>query len=758
MMKRRRMLMLVTPGLMLIMTLSAPLLRGTGLAQENAPDTPFVQETRRFYRTGSGNADIRAIAVDGENAVWAGGNDGLLRKPADSERFEAMLPEAENGPVFALAADNSGVMWAGAWNGLYRATEKGAEKTGGIGDPVAALCAYGDGIAAATPGQLHRVTAGGAVQSAALSAAHSVRAILPGREKGVFWLATGMGLYRVAEGETRVYQLNDEILCADVSALARDACGRLLAGGLGGISVFDRGIWKSSITPEDGLPSNRVNALVRESGDRIWIATEDGLARHDGASWSLRHSRRWLPQDTVHAIAFDSKGTAWIATSGGIAAIERRTMTLKEKADYFMEVCMARHVRPPFIVEKCRLPEPGNTEKWEPEDDDNDGGYTAFFLAGEACRYAVTGAADAKENAEKAFELLHFLQEVTETGGFFARTVIPADWDHMHDPNRTWTAREKAVQRIEDPRFKPVEVRWRPTENGKWLWKGDTSSDEVTAHFFGHLFYYELVADDARKARVREVCRKIMDWIIDHGYVFADTDGEHTRWGVWAPEKLNHDPHWRAERGINSAEILSFLKVTYHMTGIEKYQEEYLKLLHEHHYLENVRNAQTFERAWRTHIDTELLGMVWPGLLLLEDDPELLRLYQESLDRWYEGTRNEMNAFGNMIYALCTGRDPERESTLDFLRDTPLDLINWRIDNSQREDLDIVHTPVLEANQINRLLPPSERGVVRWDKNPFDAVKGDGGRTEWAPSFWLTPYWMARYAGVIAAPATSEEK
>jgi hypothetical protein len=49
--------------------------------------------------------------------------------------------------------------------------------------------------------------------------------------------------------------------------------------------------------------------------------------------------------------------------------------------------------------------------------------------------------------------------------------------------------------------------------------------------------------------------RRIVDHIIAGGYTLRDTDGQPTRWGVWSPERLNHDPDWRLDRGVNSLEI-----------------------------------------------------------------------------------------------------------------------------------------------------------------------------------------------------------
>ena len=157
-------------------------------------------------------------------------------------------------------------------------------------------------------------------------------------------------------------------------------------------------------------------------------------------------------------------------------------------------------------------------------------------------------------------------------------------------------------------------------------------------------------------------------------------------------------------------------------------------------------------RGWRTHISDELLALAFPALLLYETDPQLRELYLESLDAWYASARADGSPYFNFTVSALTDRDVDRQASLAFLRDMPLDLVRWRIDNGQREDLRMTRVPELGPLQTDRLVPPSERGVMRWDKNPWLAVQGDGGQTESAGVFWLLPYWMGRYYGFIAAP------
>ncbi|NOY61460.1 MAG: regulator [Calditrichaeota bacterium] len=554
-----------------------------------------------------------------------------------------------------------------------------------------------------------------------------------------------MGLYHKTNSGVKLFQSAQDLLSAEVSSIDFAPDGSLWIGGLGGITVYRDEKRMKDITPKNGLPSIYIRSVTRGPDGRMWVGTDRGVACFDGASWSLRHSRRWLLDDDVRDVAFDSHGTAWIATAKGVSAIGQKEMTLAQKAKHFLRICYARHVRPPYLVEKCRLTTPGDTTTWEPRDDDNDGQYTSMYLAMESFRYAATKNPAAQANAKKAFDALNFLQTVTETPGFVARTVVPVSWKKMADANRTISDREWAQMRVRNPREKRVEEHWRLSKDGKWLWKGDTSSDEITGHMFGYLIYYDLAADKAEKKRVGKHICNIVDYIIDGGYVLKDIDGKHTKWAVWSPEKLNNDPDWRAERGINSVEILSYLKLAWHVSGKARYQKEYEKLLYKYHYAENVRVPKTLNPAWRTHIDDELLALAFPCLLMYEENPKLRQLYQLGLDQWYEAVRDDHSPFFNFTYALLSGEDPNQEQSIAWLRDVSLDLISWRRDNTQRRDIQLVYAPELDMLQTSRLLPPSEAGVMRWDRNPWAAVRGDGGRTESDGVFWLLPYWMGRY-------------
>ena len=718
-----------------------------GPSGTSAADTPFVQEYHEQYSLGvrRDENDVRSIAVAGNGDILAASKAGLYCLKAGGDAFDSVMNAAQQGPVFDLVVDASGEVWAAAWNGVYHWSGDRLEQAPHIDGPVAAIAADGGEIVAAgragiwtVHGETHRP----------LPCATSVRAILPDGAGGL-WIATSIGLYHDRGHDGRLHGEEDGLTSCGLTSLAAMSDGTLWAGGLGGITVLRDGAVTRRIARQEGLPFLEVTSIVTGPDSTLWAGTRGGVVRFSDKTWSLRHGRRWLASDNVQDIVFDGVGNAWIATDAGVSVIRRKTMTLADKAGHFEDVTNARHVRAPGLVELCALEKPGVLSTWKPRDDDNDGQYTAMYLAMESYRYAATKDPEAREAARRAFGALAFLREVTGTPGFVARTVIPADWTAMADPNEEVSDQEWADRQIADPRDKRVNNRWRLSADGKWRWKGDTSSDEITGHFYAYPLYFDLAADEPEKERVRDHVRRVTDYIMDHGHTLVDIDGEPTRWGVWAPEKLNHDPDWQPERGINSVEILSYLKTAAHITGDEKYQTEYLRLLNDCGYAQNARRAKNYSVAWRTHIDDELLALAYTSLLRYETDPDILAIYRESIAHWYAGVREEGSPFFNFTYAMLTGGDPRLEDSLFFLRDMPLDLVNWTVDNSERADLRMVHEPELDKRQTDRLPPPSERGVMRWDRNPWRAVQGDGGHSEAAPTTWLLPYWMGRHCGYI---------
>ncbi len=713
-------------------------------------DTIFYQEYHEAFPISKEpiENEVLGIAVDGESRVWAATRSGVFVKRPDVLDWQGVFDEADKGPSFSVMVAGDGSVWMSTWNGVYRMRGDTPERMEGPEGPVSRLRYGGSGLIYAFGPKGAWTYDGATWQKQRDLTVRSIRDAAVVGEHDV-WVGTDVGLYHLADDSIEHFLTPDHVISAYIRGVDIDRDGRVWAGGFGGVSILDGGKSIAQLRPDDGIPSAEVTVVRRAPDDVMWVGTAKGVVRFArDMTPSLRFSRRWLMNDMVNDIAFDSEGNAWVATMSGVSAIKRKKMTLQSKEAYFYDVLMRRHIREPWIAGQCRLPIPGDTSIWLPEDDDNDGEYTGMYLAMESFRYAVTRDPVAKDRARKAFDFLKYLQEVTGTPGFFARTIVPSDWTDVHDGNRTYSERERAYALVQEPRFKPVEVRWHLSNDGKWLWKGDTSSDEMCGHMMGYFFYYNLVADETERERVRDHVLRIVDALIENDHVLMDVDGTHTRWGVWSPALLNHDPEWMPDRSLNSMELLAVVKLAATVSGDARYEGVYRTLIEKHGYLENMSRVPNQNPGWFIYYDVMLAAYMYPILLKCETDAELRAVYEAHMDEWFETYRRDGNPLINFLYCYSRDKRVALESSVELLQDTPLDLIDWPIDHTQREDVKIVRSPVLEDLQVDVLPPASIRGTIRWDKNPYAARSGNS-HVEREPVFWLLPYWMGRYLEML---------
>jgi hypothetical protein len=713
-------------------------------------DSLFIQETRTAFPVGTDPKanEVRSITVDQSQNIWIATADGIFRKSSESRDWQPVITGGERGPAYSVVGCEDGTILLGLWNGLYSFRETTLKKESGVNGPISVLCTKGSQTYALGPHGVWKLNnQTWEIQNLKISKGVRDATI---DEKGTLWIATDAGLYACHDVKTELYQNTEELISAYAKALSFAPNGDLWVGSLGGVAVRKNNVLFKILTPKEGLPSAVVRCIRQSPDGTMWIGTDVGVVRFNkDFTHSLRFSKRWLPDNHVNSVAFDKTGNAWIATDGGVSLIARQKMTLAQKEQNYYGQLIRKHIRAPWICGILHLEVAGDTTTWRNSDDDNDGEYTSGYLAMESFRYAVTKSEDAKLKARKAFDFLCLLQDVTGTEGFFARTIVPADWKKVNDTNRIYTPQQLAEQLVEDPRYKPVEVRWRKSADGKWLWKGDTSSDEMDGHMMGYFFYYEYAAGEEERVLIRKHVSKIIDRLMETNFNLVDIDGTHTHWSVWSPDQLNSDPDWASEKSLNSIELLAFLKLASHITGNNKYEKAYRQLIDKDGYLDNTGQLNAKNPAWQIYFDRTMEGYLFPILLKYETDPKLHQFYTNLIEEWMKNQPSGENLINNLTYALATGKRVNTKQTIDFLRDAPLDLVDWTIDHTLREDVKIVRSPILEEIQVAELPPASERATVRWDKNPWAAISGDP-HQEREPVFWLWPYWMARYLEIIA--------
>ena len=477
------------------------------------------------------------------------------------------------------------------------------------------------------------------------------------------------------------------------------------------------------------LPSAEFTAAAEESPAIIWVATRQGAFRVNRDTLRVEYfaGRRWLPDDQVTGIAIQADAV-WLETPEGFARIEYKAMTLEDKSRAFVDRIQARHNRW-GLTASSQLRSPGDASTSRPVSTDNDGLWTAIYVAAECFRYAVTRQDDARENARRGMEAILRLETITGIPGFPARSFVKVGED-----------------------VQPRNGEWHDTSDKQWRWKGDTSSDEIVGHYFVYPIYYELAADESEKPRLRAAIERITNHILDHDYQLIDIDGQRTRWGWWGPGEIWKDAD---ETGLRALQILSHLRVAIHLTESPqlraRYQQHYDDLVNNHHYALLTRNQKIMVPGHINHSDDELAFLSYYPLLRYETDPRLLAIYKDSLERSWQIERPERNPLWNAIYAAGTGaRDWDRDEAVRTLREIPMDTIGWTVTNSHR--LDVPVDP--RADRFGRrqaliVLPYDELPMSKWNGNPYNLDGGAEGRSEDDGAYYLLPYWMARYHTLI---------
>jgi hypothetical protein len=571
----------------------------------------------------------------------------------------------------------------------------------------------------------------------------------------------------------------------DVLGVAFDAKGRLWLAVKAGVGCQTAEGWRF-YEGQDGLPWNDFTGIAAGADGEVWLTTHLGVIRFDGKEWHYRQGRRWLPHDDVAQAAVDAQGNAWFATAGGVGCLERRPMTLAEKAEFY-EQEIERYIKrtPLGFVAEAPLRRPGDKTSAAPQDDDNDGLWTAMYGAGECFAYGATRDPTAKERAKKAFEALRFLQKVTQGGahappkGYIARSIRPVDWP---DPNIGRLEGDRQEQQ-RDRLWKVYEPRWPKSADGKWFWKSDTSSDELDGHYFFYPLYYDLCAEtEAERERVREVVRDVTDHLLTHRFVLIDHDGQPTRWGIYGPQYLNRDPFWWQDRGLKSLSILCYLAVAEHITGDPKYAAAARDLIDHAGYAQNAMYSKVQHGPGSgNQSDDEMAFMCYYGLLRCSRDEELKSLMRSSFYGYWVNEAPEMNPFFNFAYAALSlnasgtspwGNFPVKpwpgwhEDAMATLYGLPLDRLNWPLHNSHR--LDVVFLPPVRSgdlqspdeprqrgNLVNgKVLPVENRHFNHWNTDPWQLDYSGDGNELGAGTVFLLPYYMGLYHGFIQKPGS----
>ncbi len=358
--------------------------------------------------------------------------------------------------------------------------------------------------------------------------------------------------------------------------------------------------------------------------------------------------------------------------------------------------------------------------------------YTGCYLGAECFRYAVTGAADAKANAQRSMQALLTLERVTPIKGLLCRGVMNTpksggQWHHSTTIDSLW-------------------------------WNGDVSTDQLDGWYFGLALYYDLVADEQEKALIAGVVDTVTQYIIDNGYRVIDVDGEQTTWAVWDPTQIAGAPYgskWWFEYGLNPMDILSHLLTGIHMTGKQSFKDGYEYLITTWKYDRLAVDQKISGISYVNHNDDLLAYLAYYHLMtygrMYETNQIRLDRYEQSMRRTWRDVRDERNTFFNVMHTVFLDEFNHLDDAWRSLDEMPTDRVRNSVVNSDRTDVPLAWEYGNFELRALVPLPIYERPVPRmeWldDPDRLDGSKGGGRASE--PSDFLMAYWMARYHQLI---------
>lgn len=330
-------------------------------------DGAFTYRDGRFARVaGIGPRSGMRLAVDIDDSIWIGGQDGLrhVRNGVVIKAY-ATADGLRSNQIRGIVVGKDRSVWFGSLAGLHRLRngriETFSSKDGLPNDEVTGLFQTGDGTlwvktrnaevarwnhGRFEPWKLEGIAGG------------NVRDVLVDRD-GNFWIGSGTeGLLRYRERQTSQFTAKDGLSSNAVLCVYEDRDGNLWVGTTaGGLNRFRDGSF-TTYAKEEGLSADQTTSVLEDRAGDIWVTTVDGLNRLHGKdiriirpddkrldTWALREGhashlligtsnmgvlelkdgrlvqklsdRDGIPAYHISSMLDDDANNLWLATRGG---------------------------------------------------------------------------------------------------------------------------------------------------------------------------------------------------------------------------------------------------------------------------------------------------------------------------------------------------------------------------------------------------------------------------------------------------------
>lgn len=496
--------------------------------------------------------------------------------------------------------------------------------------------------------------------------------------------------------------------------------------------------------------------------------------------------------------------------------------TLAEKARYFEDEAARLQLNPKLkwitgVTLKCKpvACAPGQNEPCEdcsqpaaPEETatmndvqrwdthENDGLFSALYLAAEAFRYAVTRDPRALDMIRILLDGEKIRMKITGVPGIFTRQYIPPDVPGIACPDdplqytraadsspNTWLKVDaKGCVQYYDANSKTW-ISTKPCgleEFAGWCWLDNVSKDEYSGHMFALGAVLKLVDDPQSKAIAADLLTQVANHLIKNKMDFLDWDGIVTPFGHI--HALAGDDYY----GFNAAMALDFIKLGAAASNDPKFTAWYddcllqkrgrrdcMKTLLEAPmpYTKHLPACGIYigDEGCRMNYNNNSMHMLsLHNLIWFEHDPKLREIYQKSLDEDVFRAKGQPralmfhnNAFFDIIFAaqkrLGPGSDGPAydavQNAVAMLRQMPARGFAHEVDCPPDKCKPYCKDRFNDdLGQFPRTAAQMCPGYFIWWDDPYTLIScKENKRFISTPTGFLLPYWMARYYGFITA-------